>query len=69
MKLFVTGAGGYIGGHVVEQAVAAGHDVTGMVRSEEKAAKVRALGATAFIGNLEQPSDLAAEAKKAEAVV
>ena len=69
MQLFVTGAGGYIGGHVVKQAVAAGHQVTGLVRSEEHAQRVRDLGATACVGDLRQVSKIAEEARRADAVV
>ena len=42
MKVFCTGASGYIGGSVAAHLVAAGHQVTGLVRSPEKADAVRA---------------------------
>lgn len=45
MKVFVAGATGVIGQPLVRRLVAAGHEVTGMSRSEEKAAPVRAAGA------------------------
>jgi len=44
MKVFCTGASGYIGGSVAAHLVAAGHQVTGLVRSKEKADAVRACG-------------------------
>jgi NAD(P)-dependent dehydrogenase (short-subunit alcohol dehydrogenase family) len=36
MKVFVTGATGYIGGSIAERLVASGHDVAGLVRSQEQ---------------------------------
>jgi nucleoside-diphosphate-sugar epimerase len=47
MKVFVAGASGAIGMRLVPQLIAAGHDVTAMTRSEQKAGRLRALGATA----------------------
>ena len=46
MKVFVAGASGAIGRPLVRQLVAAGHEVTGMTRREERAAEIRAAGAT-----------------------
>ena len=46
MKLFVAGATGVLGRRAVRDLVAAGHDVTGIARSEEKGALLRSLGAT-----------------------
>ncbi|KAH8814516.1 hypothetical protein DL96DRAFT_1684826 [Flagelloscypha sp. PMI_526] len=51
MKVFVTGASGFIGSHVVEQLVASGHTVTGLVRSSSAVEKVKALGATPIQGD------------------
>ncbi|HEX4905150.1 MAG TPA: NAD(P)-dependent oxidoreductase [Acidimicrobiales bacterium] len=45
MRIFVAGATGVLGWRTVRELVAAGHDVTGIARSEEKAAQLRALGA------------------------
>jgi len=49
MKVFVAGATGAIGRPLVRQLVAAGHEVTGMTRREERAAKIREAGATPVI--------------------
>ncbi|MCU1450806.1 MAG: NAD-dependent epimerase/dehydratase [Acidimicrobiales bacterium] len=46
MKVFVAGATGVLGKRAVRELVAAGHDVTGVARSAEKAALLRSLGAT-----------------------
>jgi nucleoside-diphosphate-sugar epimerase len=69
MKIFVTGASGYIGKVVVEHAVRAGHTVEGLARNAEGAAKVSQLGATPVAGDLESLDVLAAAASRADAVL
>lgn len=69
MKLFVTGASGYIGQVVVEHAVKAGHTVEGLARNEDAAQKVARLGATPVMGDLGSPAILAAGATRADAVL
>ncbi len=49
MKVFVAGASGTIGRPLVRRLVAAGHEVTGMTRREERAEEIRAAGAAAVI--------------------
>jgi 2-alkyl-3-oxoalkanoate reductase len=49
MKIFVAGASGAIGRPLVRQLVAAGHEVTGMTRSEDRAAAIREAGAAAVV--------------------
>lgn len=49
MKVFVAGASGAIGRPLVRQLVAAGHDVTGMTRSEDRAVEIREAGAAAVV--------------------
>ena len=51
MRVFVAGATGAIGTHLVPQLVAAGHDVTGMTRSPSKADSLQALGARPVIAD------------------
>jgi 2-alkyl-3-oxoalkanoate reductase len=51
MKVFVAGATGAIGKQLVPQLVAAGHEVTSMTRSPEKAGALRALGAKAAVAD------------------
>ena len=55
MNIFVTGATGYIGHAVVAELAGAGHGVTGLVRSDEKAEQVRRLGARALVGDIAKP--------------
>src|SRR5436309_9149169 len=52
MRIFLTGATGYIGSAVLEALVRASHDVTALVRDNEKARRVAARGAHPVIGNL-----------------
>ena len=52
MRIFLTGGTGYIGGAVLDALVRAGHDVTALVRDNEKARRVTARGGHPAIGNL-----------------
>ena len=49
MKVFVAGASGAIGRPLVRSLVAAGHEVTGMTRRQERAEEIRAAGAEAVV--------------------
>ena len=69
MRVFVTGASGHIGSAVVPELIKAGHEVTGLARSETSAAAVKAMGAGARSGDLADPDGLRAAAANADAVV
>ena len=69
MKVFCTGASGYIGGSVAAHLVAAGHQVTGLVRSQQKADAVRTFGIEPVMGTLDDAAVLAQAAKAADVVV
>jgi nucleoside-diphosphate-sugar epimerase len=69
MRVFCTGASGYIGGSVAIALVAEGHEVSGLVRSEEAAARMRALGIEPVIGTLDDGGVLADAARRADVVV
>jgi nucleoside-diphosphate-sugar epimerase len=55
MRLFLTGSTGYIGSAVLDALIRAGHEVTAIVRNNEKAAHVAARGAHPVVGNLGDP--------------
>jgi nucleoside-diphosphate-sugar epimerase len=69
MKIFCTGASGYIGGSVAAALVKAGHRVTGLARSEESADRVRAIGIEPIPGTLDDVDRLVEAAKAADVVV
>src|SRR4051794_18661661 len=69
MKIFCTGASGYIGGSVAAHLIAAGHQVTGLVRSPEKAEAVRARGIEPVLGTLDDGEILAQAARAADVVI
>jgi len=69
MKIFCTGASGYIGGSVAAHLSAAGHQVTGLIRSAEKADAVRAFGIEPVVGTLDDAQVLSRAAQAADVVV
>lgn len=69
MKIFCTGASGYIGGSVAAAFVSAGHEVTGLVRSSKSADQVRALGIEPILATLDDLEVLAAAACAADVVI
>jgi len=69
MRVFVTGASGYIGGSVAARLMVEGHQVSGLVRSQEAAAKVKALGIAPVHGTLADRDLLVDAARAADAVV
>ena len=69
MRVFVTGAAGYIGGSVAAGLIEAGHRVAGLVRSEQRAEAVRARGIEPVLGELDDAALLAEQAGAADAVV
>jgi len=53
MKIFVTGATGYIGGSVAERLVVSGHTVLGLLRTREKALLLKERGIDPVLGTLD----------------
>ncbi|WP_439626742.1 SDR family oxidoreductase [Shinella sp.] len=69
MHVFVTGATGWVGSAVVDELLTAGHMVTGLVRTSEKAAALAQKGAGVVIGTLDDHDALQSAARAAEAVI
>jgi nucleoside-diphosphate-sugar epimerase len=69
MRVFLTGATGFIGARIVPELLAAGHAVLGLTRSDAGARLLEAAGAEAYRGTLEDPAGLAAGAAQADAVI
>ena len=69
MKVFVTGATGYIGSTASERLKSAGHDVLGLARSDEAEQKLKSIGIASRRGNLNDADSIARGADSADAVV
>jgi nucleoside-diphosphate-sugar epimerase len=69
MRIFVTGASGWIGSAVVPELLGAGHEVVGLARSEASAERLEAAGAMVQQGDVDDPDGLAKAAADSDGVI
>jgi nucleoside-diphosphate-sugar epimerase len=69
MRVFVTGASGWIGSAAVDELLAGGHEVTGLARSDSSAAALEAKGVRVRRGDLDDLDSIRAGTEDAEAVI
>jgi nucleoside-diphosphate-sugar epimerase len=69
MRVFVTGATGFIGSAIVKNLIASGHHVLGLARSKEKAADLAATGAEVVFGSLDELDRLKRAAAATDGII
>ena len=69
MRIFITGATGYIGGTIAQRLIEAGHQVIGLARTDQSAEQLKAMGAEAHRGDLSDLDSLKQGAAMAEGVI
>jgi nucleoside-diphosphate-sugar epimerase len=69
MRIFLTGATGYVGSAILEASLRAGHNVTALVRDPEKAEQVSLRGGRPIVGELGKPSGYVAAAEDSDVII
>jgi nucleoside-diphosphate-sugar epimerase len=69
MKIFLTGATGYIGSAVADRLRSAGHQLTGLARSDAAASRLEATGIQPLRGDFSNPTSVATAARGADGVI
>ena len=69
MRIFLTGATGFIGSHIIPELLAAGHQVLGLTRSDSGAKALLDAGVEPYNGTIDEPETLRAGAEKSDAVI
>jgi nucleoside-diphosphate-sugar epimerase len=69
MRIFLTGATGYVGSAILEASLRAGHQVTALVRDPERAEHVTLRGGRAIVGELGKPSAYVSAAEDSDVIV
>lgn len=69
MRIFLTGATGYVGSAVLDALLRGGHAVTALVRDPEKAERVSLRGAQPVVGDLSKPKSYAEAAEACDAII
>ncbi len=69
MRVFVTGASGFVGSAIVQELLKNGHEVLGLVRSEKSVEQLASIGATPLIGDVNDPRILRRGVADSDAVI
>src|SRR5688572_12498416 len=69
MRIFLTGATGYIGSAVLDALLRAGHDVTALVRDPEKAERLAVRGVQPVLGELSKPASYTPAAENCDGII